>query len=323
MITLQQGQAFHCHRGILSHDSLIGEPEGTTVRLASGTTMVALRPTLDEYVLKMKRGAQVVYPKDMAMILLHGDIYPGARVLEAGAGSGALTLGLLRAVGPQGSVVTYEIREDFAAVARANVDAFMGKAENLEIRLANVYEGIQETDLDRIVLDLPEPWQVIPAARLALRPGGILVAYLPTILQVHTLVEALHADACWTLVSAFETLVRPWHIEGRSVRPEHRMVGHTGFLTVARRILPEGQRAPHGGTSSGAEAGPRPDPEAGIPVDPEAVAPGEAAGDAGPNLSTASAVMAQKPIMPGEAPILSTLPESPQSLGRGAYASPA
>jgi tRNA (adenine57-N1/adenine58-N1)-methyltransferase len=141
-------------------------------------------------------------------------------------------------VGPEGRVVTYEIREDFAAVARANVEAFLGKAENLEIKLGSVYEGIEETGLDRVILDLPEPWRVLPAARKALRPGGIFVAYLPTVLQVHTLVEELRADPCWALVSSLETLVRPWHVEGRSVRPEHRMVAHTGFITSARRIVP-------------------------------------------------------------------------------------
>jgi len=260
MITLQCGQAFHFHRGILSHDLLIGEPEGTTVRATSGATLVALRPTFGEYVLKMKRGAQVVYPKDIAMILLHGDVHPGATVLEAGAGSGALTLGLLRAVGPEGRVVTYEIREDFAAVARANVEAFLGKAENLEIKLGSVYEAIEETDLDRVILDLPEPWRVVPAARTALRPGGIFVAYLPTVLQVHTLVEALRADPSWTLVSAFEALVRPWHVEGRSVRPEHRMVAHTGFIVSARRILPPAPPA-GGGPVDGAPGGGAVEPE--------------------------------------------------------------
>lgn len=237
LITLQRGQSFHFHRGIVSHDLLIGEPEGITVRATSGAAVVALRPTFAEYVLKMKRGAQVVYPKDLAMILLQGDVHPGARVLEAGAGSGALTLALLRAVGREGSVVTYELREDFAAMARANVEAFLGKAENLEIRMGSVYEPVEETDLDRVILDVPEPWQALGGAALGLRPGGIFVAYLPTILQVSTLVEALRADPSWTLVSAFETLVRGWHVDGRSVRPEHRMVGHTGFITTARRIV--------------------------------------------------------------------------------------
>jgi tRNA (adenine57-N1/adenine58-N1)-methyltransferase len=238
MITLQRGQSFHFHRGILSHDSLIGEVEGITVRSTSGATLVALRPTFGDYVLKMKRGAQVVYPKDIAMILLHGDIHAGATVLEAGAGSGALTLALVQAVGPEGRVITYELREDFAATARANVEGFLGKAENLEIRICDAYERIEEEELDRIVLDLPEPWRVLPGAREALRPGGILVSYLPTILQVHTLVEGLRADPHWALASAFEVLVRPWHLEGRSVRPEHRMVAHTGFITTARRIVP-------------------------------------------------------------------------------------
>jgi len=208
-----------------------------TVRTTSGAAVIALRPTFAEFVLKMKRGAQVVYPKDLAMIVLHGDVYPGANVLEAGAGSGALTMALLRAVGPEGRVVTYELREDFAALARANVEALLGKAENLEIKIGNVYEPVEETGIDRIVLDVPEPWRVLEGAGRALRPGGIFVAYLPTVLQIHSLVEALHEDPSWTLVSSFETLVRPWHVEGRSVRPEHRMVAHTGFITTARRIL--------------------------------------------------------------------------------------
>jgi tRNA (adenine57-N1/adenine58-N1)-methyltransferase len=185
----------------------------------------------------MKRGAQVVYPKDLAMILLHGDVYPGAHVLEAGAGSGALTMALLRAVGPEGRVVTYELREDFAALARTNVEAFLGKAENLEIKMGSVYEPMEETDIDRLVLDVPEPWRALEGAGAALRPGGIFVAYLPTVLQVHSLVEALHGDPSWTQVSSFEALVRPWHVEGRSVRPEHRMVAHTGFITTARKIV--------------------------------------------------------------------------------------
>ncbi len=230
LITLQQGQSYHFHRGIVAHDLLIGQPEGVTVRTTSGAAVIALRPTFAEFVLKMKRGAQVVYPKDLAMILLHGDVYPGANVLEAGAGSGALTMALLRAVGPEGRVVTYELRDDFAALARANVEAFLGKAENLEIKMGNVYEPVEETDI-------PEPWRVLGGAGRALRPGGIFVAYLPTILQVHSLVEALHEDPSWTLVSSFEALVRPWHVEGRSVRPEHRMVAHTGFITTARRLL--------------------------------------------------------------------------------------
>lgn len=250
------GQAFHFHRGIIAHDQVIGQPEGTVVAATTGAALVALRPTFGEFVLKMKRGAQVVYPKDIAMIVLQADVFPGARVLEAGAGSGALTLGLLRAVGPQGSVVTYELREDFARVARANVEAFMGKAENLEIRLGDVYTDVVETDLDRVVLDVPEPWRALPTAAAALRPGGIFAAYLPTVLQVHALVEALHADASWGLVASFEALVRPWHVEGRSVRPEHRMVAHTGFITTARHIIPLPPAVPTHARDPGSAIGP-------------------------------------------------------------------
>lgn len=254
------------------------------VAATTGATLLALRPTFGEFVLKMKRGAQVVYPKDIAMIVLHADVFPGARVLEAGAGSGALTLGLLRAVGPQGSVLTYELREDFAEVARANVEAFTGKAENLEIRLGDVYCDVVETDLDRVVLDVPEPWRALGTAAAALRPGGIFAAYLPTVLQVHTLVEALHADPGWGLVACFEALVRPWHVEGRSVRPEHRMVAHTGFITTARRVV-----ALPGAAAPQAVAG---------------AAPGGAPGAASESEDPGSAIGPGEPIMPGEPPIL-------------------
>src|ERR1051326_154909 len=179
LITLQRGQSYHCHRGIVAHDLLIGRPEGVTVRTTGGAAVLALRPTLAEYVLKMRRGAQVVYPKDLAMILLHGDIHPGATVLEAGAGSGALTMALLRAVGPEGRVITYEVREDFAALAAANVEAYLGKTENLEIRLGSVCEPLEVGPVDRVVLDAPEPWRALAGGARSLRPGGIFVAYLP------------------------------------------------------------------------------------------------------------------------------------------------
>jgi tRNA (adenine57-N1/adenine58-N1)-methyltransferase len=239
LVTLQAGGTFHFHRGIVAHDDLIGAPEGTRVRSTRNEVVVALRPTLADYVLKMSRGAQIVYPKDIGPVLLRGDIFPGATVVEAGAGSGSLTLALLRAVGPSGRVITYEMREDFAAQARANVEAFMGEASNLEIRLGNVYEGIAELDVDRVVLDLPEPWRALGPAARSLRPGGILLAYLPTILQVHQLVEAMKEDPCWALDSTDETLFRTWHVDTASVRPDHRMVAHTGFITTTRRIGPE------------------------------------------------------------------------------------
>lgn len=235
LFTLKAGGAFHFHRGIVDHDLILGRPDGSVVRSTGGEKVVAVRPTLSDFVLKMPRGAQVVYPKDIGAILVAGDIHPGATVLEAGAGSGALTIALLRAVGREGRVVTYEVREDFASVARANVESFLGKVENLEIKLASAYEGLAEREVDRIVLDLPEPWRVVAHAAIALRPGGIFVTYLPTILQAHQLTETLREDKGWMGVYTSETLVRTWHLEGRSVRPDHRMVAHTGFITVARR----------------------------------------------------------------------------------------
>lgn len=240
LITLQAGASFHFHRGAVPHDLIVGEDEGLIVRSTTGEPLVALRPTLSDFVLKMPRRAQVVYPKDLAMVLLLGDIYPGATVVEAGAGSGALTIALLRAVGRLGRVITYEIREDFAETARANVQAFLGEAEvsHWEIRIGNVYDSIAEARVDRVVLDVPEPWRALEPAAGALRRGGIFVAFLPTALQIHQLGEALRSDPRWIEVSTYETLLRPWHVEGRSVRPDHRMVAHTGFLTVARRIEP-------------------------------------------------------------------------------------
>lgn len=239
LVRLQAGATFHFHRGMLAHDLLLGREEGSVVRSSQGERLLALRPTLADYVLKMPRGAQVIYPKDLAMVLMLLDVYPGATVVEAGAGSGALTIALLRAVGPSGRVITYEVREDFAGRARANVDEFLGPAANLEIRMGDVYDGIDEEGVDRVVLDLPEPWRAITHAARALRGGGILVCFLPTVLQVHELSEALALDSRWAEVTTIEALVRSWHVEGRSVRPDHRMVAHTGFLTSARRVQPE------------------------------------------------------------------------------------
>lgn len=236
LTTLEAGGEFHFHRGIVKHDSLIGESEGSVVRSTTGEEVICFAPTLEEFVLKMPRGAQVVYPKDLAMIVALGDIYPGATVVEGGAGSGALTIALLRAVGDRGKVFTYEVREDFADAARKNVEAFLGETENLEIRLANLYKEIQESNVDRIVLDLPEPWRALEVGTTALRAGGILVSFLPTILQVHRLTESLRQMRLWKGIATTETLVRPWHIQDSSVRPDHRMVAHTGFITVARLV---------------------------------------------------------------------------------------
>ena len=239
MITLTEEGEFHTHTGVVPHRALLGQEEGVTVRTTRGSRRTALRPTLAEYVLKMPRGAQVIYPKDLGPIVMLADIFPGARVLESGVGSGALTMTLLRAVGPTGHVLGYELRDDFADRARRNVVGFLGPDVPLDIEVRDIYEGIDATDLDRIVLDLPEPWRVVEHAAKALRPGGILLSYLPTIGQVGLLREAI-ADSPFGMAESLEVLQRTWHVEGQSIRPDHRMVAHTGFLTHARLLVPEG-----------------------------------------------------------------------------------
>jgi tRNA (adenine57-N1/adenine58-N1)-methyltransferase len=238
LITLTDGGQFHTHAGIVEHDAIIGHDEGLTVRTTKGARLVAVRPTLSDYVLEMPRGAQVIYPKDLGPILMLADVFPGARILESGIGSGALTTALLRAVGPAGHVTGYEIRDDFAERAVRNVHGFLGADVPLHVEVRDVYEGVDEQDVDRVVLDLPEPWRVVKHAAEALRPGGVLVAYLPTILQVGRLREAL-ADSAFGMTETLEVLQRGWHVEGQSIRPDHRMVAHTGFLTHARLLLRE------------------------------------------------------------------------------------
>ena len=246
LIFLRKSETFHSDRGWISHDAVIGQPEGTWVRSSMGLRYVALRPTLAEFVLDMPRGAQVIYPKDLAMILFWADVYPGCRVLEAGMGSGALTLALLRAVGPDGRVITYEQREEFARRALANIHMRSGEVTNLTVRLGPVEDGVaDEEPVDRVLLDLPEPWKLTGDMARVLRPGGIFLSYVPTIIQAQQTAETLGRDRQWALVETFETLFRPWNIEGQSVRPFHRMVAHTGFITVARRVVPEeGASAP-------------------------------------------------------------------------------
>jgi tRNA (adenine57-N1/adenine58-N1)-methyltransferase catalytic subunit len=238
LITLVEGGSFGTHAGALPHADLIGRDEGILVRTTHGARMRAVRPTLRDYILKMPRGAQVIYPKDIGPILILADIFPGARLLEAGVGSGALSMALLRAVGTGGEVVGYEIRDDFAARAAKNVEAFLGPGQPYRVEIRDVYEGIDETGLDRIVLDLPEPWRVVKHATVALRPGGILVSYLPTVGQVARLREELDGSP-FGLAETMEVLQRTWHVEGQSVRPDHRMVAHTGFLTAARLLDPD------------------------------------------------------------------------------------
>ena len=240
LVTLTEGGQFHTHAGVLDHDGLIGEAEGVEVRTTLGQRLTAVRPTLGEYVLEMPRGAQVIYPKDLGPILVLADVFPGARVLESGVGSGALTLALLRAVGEHGHVTGYEIRDDFARRARANVEGFLGPDVPLDVEVRDVYAGIDldgEDRLDRILLDLPEPWRVVKHAEEVLAPGGILLAYLPTIGQVARLREEL-AGSAFGMAESLEVLQRSWHVDGQSVRPDHRMVAHTGFLTHARLLAP-------------------------------------------------------------------------------------
>ena len=240
LVVLRDGGQFHTHAGITPHELIVGRPEGSTVRSTGGAKYLAVRPTLADFVLSMPRGAQVIYPKDLGPLLILADVFPGARVLEAGVGSGALSRTLLRA---GADVVGYELREDVAAKARATVESFLGPGQPYRVELRDVYDGIDEVALDRILLDLPEPWRVVKPATLALRPGGIFVSYLPTIVQVAQLREALDA-AGYVLAETIEVLQRSWHVDGPSVRPDHRMVAHTGFLTAARRSSDDAPAAP-------------------------------------------------------------------------------
>jgi tRNA (adenine57-N1/adenine58-N1)-methyltransferase catalytic subunit len=243
LITLAQGAVFGTHAGSVPHDELIGREEGMVIRTGRGARLQAMRPTLSDFILKMPRGAQVIYPKDIGPILILADVFPGARVLEAGVGSGALSMALLRAIGPDGRLIGYEIRDDFASRARANVEIFLGPGQPYDVQIRDVYEGIDETGLDRVILDLPEPWRVVKHAEAALHPGGILVSYLPTINQTARLREEL-AMSSFGMAQTIEVLLRSWHIEGQSVRPDHRMVAHTGFLTSARLLDPLGGAPP-------------------------------------------------------------------------------
>ena len=241
-LTLKAGDVYQLSGHKIAHDELIDKPDGSIVTLSGGKSMLALKPTFGDYVLKMPRGAQVLYPKDLALIPMWADVYPGARVFEAGTGSGALTMALLRAVGPRGLVVTYEAREDFARTARLNIERYMGPVPNLIALRNNAYEGIQLLEdgvpFDRLVLDLPEPWQVVPHAAKVLRSGGIYLSFVPTVPQVQQTVAALQDATVFGMMETFETLLRTWSIQGRSVRPDHRMVAHSGFLTVARKVEP-------------------------------------------------------------------------------------
>ena len=236
-ITLVTGKEFHTHKGSIQHDELIGSPEGSVITTTGNVTYLAMRPLLSDFVLSMPRGAAVVYPKDAGQVVHMADIFPGARVVEAGVGSGALTMSLLRAVGDDGRVSSYERRSDFAEIARDNVESFFGGPHPAwTLTVGDLVETLDETGIDRVVLDMLAPWDCLDAVSRALVPGGVLICYLATATQLSRTAEALRAQGTFTEPHAWESLVRGWHLEGLAVRPDHRMVGHTGFLITSRRL---------------------------------------------------------------------------------------
>lgn len=236
LLTLVPGKAFGTHKGNILHDDIIGKADGSPVWTAMGTGYRVFRPTYIQYVMNLKRHAQIIYPKDVGPILLWADIFPGATVLEAGIGWGALAIKLLEAVGPRGTLISYEIREDFAESGTKTVTRFLGKPDNHVVRLRDVYEGIEERDIDRIVLDVPEAWRAVPHAAEALVPGGILLAYLPSTIQVKQMVDAVEGAGTYTEPEVFEVIHRPWHVKGNSVRPVQWMFSHSAFLVVSRKL---------------------------------------------------------------------------------------
>jgi tRNA (adenine57-N1/adenine58-N1)-methyltransferase len=271
-ICLEAGRSFHTNKGGISHDDLIGRDEGFTVTSTSGGEYLVFRPLLSEFVVSMPRGAAVVYPKDAAQIVAMADIYPGATVVEAGAGSGALTCSLLRAVGPGGRVSSYERREEFADVARRNVTQFFGGTPDVphpawQLTVGDLVEALPAGEapgsVDRVVLDMLAPWECVEVVAQALRPGGMVVAYVATTTQLGRIVESLRAHGEFTEPQPWETLVRDWHVEGLAIRPDHKMNGHTGFLVTSRRMAPGSaaprkKRRPAPGAYGEDYSGPRP-----------------------------------------------------------------
>jgi tRNA (adenine57-N1/adenine58-N1)-methyltransferase catalytic subunit len=223
-------------RGEIRSEELYGLEEGSRVKLSSGETFLVLRPTYADLIPHLPRAAQVIYPKDTGPLLVWGDVGPGATVIEGGVGAGAFTIALLRAVGPHGRVISYELREDFAMRARRNVADFFGTASQWELKIRDLYEGFDETGVDRVFLDLPEPGRALEVVARALRPGGVFVAYVPTAMQLKDTVEALQQRTDFGEIESFETLLRNWQVKGMSVRPVHRMVAHSAFIIVARRL---------------------------------------------------------------------------------------
>lgn len=237
--TITPGKEFHTHKGWIVHDDLIGMPEGSVVSTTGGLRFTAFIPLLADYVLTMPRGATIVYPKDAAMIVGVADIYPGARVLEAGVGSGALSISLLRAVGPEGRLDSFERRDDFALTAEKNVTSYFGgKPDNWSLTIGSVQDHSHEGSYDRVILDMLAPWECVDMAAKLLRPGGVFLAYVATTTQLSNVAEALKDDGHFTEPESSETMVRGWHHEGLAVRPQQRMIGHTGFLIMSRRMAP-------------------------------------------------------------------------------------
>lgn len=234
--TLQSGRAATLRDHAVVHDKIIGMYEGSLVSQTEKDYLIVFRPTLAEYILKMPRGAQIIYPKDAGLILIWADIFPGATVLEAGTGSGALTMALLRGVGDKGRVISYEQKPEFSKLALANIQKFLGPCPNLVLKEADIYQGIEEKEVDRIIIDLMQPWLVVPHAAQSLREGGIFLSFSPHVSQCQMTVQALNASGQFLLQETVEVLLRPWVISERVNRPAHRMVGHTGFLTVARKL---------------------------------------------------------------------------------------
>ena len=242
-VTLIPEGGFHSHRGVLHHADLIGKPEGSVIPNSFGIEYLALRPLLADFAMSMPRGAAIVYPKDAGQIVAFADIFPGARVVEAGVGSGALSMSLLRAVGDDGEVISFERREEFAEIAAGNIAAqFGGSPANHRIVLGDLAEALPQTveagSVDRVVLDMLAPWECLDAVTEALTPGGVLVCYIATVTQMSRVVEALRARGDYADAQCSETMVRTWHVEGLAVRPDHRMIAHTGFLVIARRLAP-------------------------------------------------------------------------------------
>jgi tRNA (adenine57-N1/adenine58-N1)-methyltransferase len=242
-ITLSRGAVFGTHRGNINHDDIIGLPDGSVIRNEAGTEYLVLRPLLTDFVLSMPRGAAIIYPKDAASIITMGDIFPGARVVEAGVGSGALSMYLLRAIGDSGKLISFERRNDFAEIAQANVSSALGvRPKNWDVVVGSLQEELPElaekSSVDRVILDMLAPWECIEVVSDALAPGGVLICYVATVTQLSRVAEQIRASARFTEPAPFETMFRGWHLQGLAVRPDHRMSGHTGFILTCRKLAP-------------------------------------------------------------------------------------